>query len=162
MDIRKIKKLIELLESSGIAELEIKEGEDSVRISRYPHQNSSPPVIAAPSSLWAAPAYPTAPVAPPQILAPQTPAIAGETPPETVKGYVLRSPMVGTFYRSASPGSKPFVEIGQQVQVGDPVCIIEAMKMFNQIETDHAGTITRILIENGQPVEYDQPLMVIE
>ena len=87
---------------------------------------------------------------------------ASDAESDAIKGHVLRSPMVGTFYRSASPGSKPFVEIGQQVNVGDPVCIIEAMKMFNQIDADHAGTVTRILAENGQPVEYDQPLLVIE
>lgn len=160
MDIRKIKKLIELLESSGVAEIEIKEGEDSVRISRHP--GSGAPAVMSPQALWA-PAYGLPPTLPAQAHAAPTPAAAAAEPEaEPLKGNVLRSPMVGTFYRSASPGSKPFVEIGQRVSAGDPVCIIEAMKMFNQIEADHAGTITRILAENGQPVEYDQPLLVIE
>jgi acetyl-CoA carboxylase biotin carboxyl carrier protein len=161
MDIRKIKKLIELLETSGIAEIEIKEGEDSVRISRHP-QNSPPMIMASP--MWAAPGYggppPSGPMPGSATPAATLNAPASET--ETLKGHVLRAPMVGTFYRSASPGSKPFIEIGQQVNVGDPVCIIEAMKMFNQIEADHAGAVTRLLVENGQPVEYDQPLLIIE
>ena len=161
MDIRKIKKLIELLESSAVAEIEIKEGEDSVRISRQPQGGASAvmpsqPVWATPAAYGFAPAAPVMPVPP----SPAAPAPAPDA--EAIQGHVLRSPMVGTFYRSAAPGGKPFVEIGQQVNVGDPVCIIEAMKMFNQIEADHAGTVTRILAENGQPVEYDQPLLVIE
>lgn len=161
-DIRKIKKLIELLEASGIAEIEIKEGEDSVRISRHPQGNPSmglPPTWIGHGygpPLGAMPAPP--PTAPIVSEAPATPAAAADT----LQGHVLLSPMVGTFYRSASPGSKPFIEIGQRVNAGDPVCIIEAMKMFNQIEADHAGVITRILVENGQPVEYDQPLLVVE
>ncbi len=159
MDIRKIKKLIELLENSGIAEIEIKEGEESVRISRHPHGGA--PVVMAPQPLWAAP-YGPQPTLPAPAPVPVAPPAAPAAEPETFRGHVLRSPMVGTFYRSAAPGSKPFVEIGQQVNAGDPVCIIEAMKMFNQIEADHAGTVTRILVENGQPVEYDQPLMMIE
>ncbi len=162
MDIRKIKKLIELLVASDIAELEIKEGEDSVRISRHPHHGGAPAVM-TPQPLWAAPSYGPGLALAAHSPAPNSqPAALLEPEPEATKGYILRSPMVGTFYRSAAPGSKPFVEIGQPVNTGDPVCIIEAMKMFNQIETDHAGTITRILIENGQPVEYDQPLLVIE
>ncbi|MDG4561720.1 MAG: acetyl-CoA carboxylase biotin carboxyl carrier protein [Candidatus Competibacter sp.] len=155
-DIRKIKKLIELLETSGIAEIEIKEGEDSVRISRHAHGTA--PLTMPP--IWAAPGYgpPLAgPMSAAPPAAPPAPAAEAETP-----GHVLRSPMVGTFYRSAAPGSKPFVEIGQRVNAGDPVCIIEAMKMFNQIEADHAGAVTRILVENGQPVEFDQPLLIIE
>lgn len=156
MDIRKIKKLIDLLEHSGISEIEIKEGEDSVRISRHP-QGGAAASIAPPPPAWAAPGYGPSPPAAPSP-APTTPPAA----PEPVKGHVLRSPMVGTFYRSAAPGSKPFVEIGQQVKVGDTVCIIEAMKMFNQIEADYAGTVTRILAEIGQPIEYDQPLLIIE
>ena len=159
MDIRKIKKLIELLESSGIAEIEIKEGEDAVRISRHPH--GGVPAAALPP-LWAAPAYAPPPAMPAHSPAPAAQPAPPEVEPETGKGHALRAPMVGTFYRSASPGSKPFVEIGQQVNIGDPVCIIEAMKMFNQIDADHAGTIARILVENGQPVEYDQPLLIIE
>ncbi len=163
MDIRKIKKLIELLESSAVAEIEIKEGEDSVRISRHP-QNGASVMMPSQPPLWAAPAAygfpPTSPVMP--VPAPPT-ATPDPTPAaEVIPGHVLRSPMVGTFYRSAAPGGKPFIEIGQHVNTGDPVCIIEAMKMFNQIEADHAGTVTRILAENGQPVEYDQPLLVIE
>ena len=160
MDIRKIKKLIELLESSGVSEIEIKEGEDSVRISRNPHGGA--PVVMSPQPLWNAPSY-----GPPPVMSVPTPTpapspAAPEAEPESFQGHVLRSPMVGTFYRSAAPGSKPFVEIGQHVDVGDPVCIIEAMKMFNQIEADHTGTVTRILAESGQPVEYDQPLLIIE
>jgi acetyl-CoA carboxylase biotin carboxyl carrier protein len=161
MDIRKIKKLIELLESSGVSEIEIKEGEDSVRISRHLQGGAS--VMLPSQPVWATPAaYGFAP-APPVMPVPTAPAPpAPDADAQALQGHVLRSPMVGTFYRSAAPGSKPFVEIGQQVNVGDPVCIIEAMKMFNQIEADHAGTVTRILAENGQPIEYDQPLLVIE
>ncbi len=161
MDIRKIKKLIELLESSGVAEIEIKEGEDSVRISRHPQGGAS--VMMPSQPVWATPAaYGFAPAAP-VMPAPMSPAVpAVPTDAEAIQGHILRSPMVGTFYRSAAPGSKPFVEIGQHVNVGDPVCILEAMKMFNQIEADRAGTVTRILAENGQPIEYDQPLLVIE
>ncbi|HRF43607.1 MAG TPA: acetyl-CoA carboxylase biotin carboxyl carrier protein [Candidatus Competibacteraceae bacterium] len=159
MDIRKIKKLIELLETSGIAEIEIKEGEDSVRISRYPHSNT--PMVMAPP-MWAGPSYNPPPAGPMPAAVPIAAPAVPVSEPETLKGHVLRAPMVGTFYRSASPGSKPFIEIGQQVNAGDPVCIIEAMKMFNQIEADHAGAVTRILVENGQPVEYDQPLLIIE
>ena len=160
MDIRKIKKLIELLESSAVAEIEIKEGEDSVRISRQPQGGASAVIPSQP--VWATPAaYGFAPAAP-VMPVPPSPAPAPAPDAEAIQGHVLRSPMVGTFYRSAAPGGKPFVEIGQPVNVGDPVCIIEAMKMFNQIEADHAGTVTRILAENGQPVEYDQPLLVIE
>lgn len=157
MDIRKIKKLIELLETSGIAEIEIKEGEDSVRISRHPHGGVMPvpPPWAMPTTYYGPPpASNSAPIAP--AAAPAAPEVAA------IKGHILRSPMVGTFYRSASPGSKPLAEIGQSVNVGDVVCIIEAMKMFNQIEADQAGVVTRILVENGQPVEYDQPLLIIE
>jgi acetyl-CoA carboxylase biotin carboxyl carrier protein len=154
MDIRKIKKLIELLEISGIAEIEIKEGEDSVRISRQP-PGGAPMNVSAPQ--WGG-AYGPPPAAPAAL--PGSHSVAPAV--EAIQGQVLRSPMVGTFYRSAAPGSKPLVEVGQRVNIGDPVCIIEAMKMFNQIEADHAGAITRILVENGQPVEYDQPLLVIE
>ena len=143
MDIRKIKKLIEILEESGIAELEIKEGEEAIRISRY----SAPP---------AAIAYAPAPVS-------QVPGIA-ITPAseETISGHIVKSPMVGTFYRSASPGTKVFVEVGHSVKHGDTLCIIEAMKILNQIEADKSGTITKILVENAEPVEYGQPLFIIE
>ncbi len=162
MDIRKIKKLIELLESSAVAEIEIREGEDSVRISRHPQGGAS--VMMPSQPVWATPAaYGFAPPAPamPIPTSPVPPA-APATDIDAIQSHALRSPMVGTFYRSAAPGSKPFVEIGQHVNAGDPVCIIEAMKMFNQIEADRAGTVTRILAENGQPVEYDQPLLLIE
>jgi acetyl-CoA carboxylase biotin carboxyl carrier protein len=155
-DIRKIKKLIELLETSGIAEIEIKEGEDSVRISRYP-QGGAPMAMSPP--FWAG--YNSSP-SPPAVTAPVPAPASVVEAAAPITGHVLRALMVGTFYRSATPGSRPFVEIGQTVNVGDPVCIIEAMKMFNQIEADHAGTVTRILVENGQPVEYDQPLLIIE
>ncbi|PKM12919.1 MAG: acetyl-CoA carboxylase biotin carboxyl carrier protein [Gammaproteobacteria bacterium HGW-Gammaproteobacteria-3] len=147
MDIRKIKKLIEIVEESGIAELEISEGEEFIRINRY----SSAPAQAA---------YAPPPVVPaPTVAAPVPTAEAGE---KKITGHVVKSPMVGTCYRSSSPGAKPFVELGHSVQVGDTLCIIEAMKILNQIEADKSGTITQILVENGQPVEYDQPLFVIE
>ncbi|MGR9071803.1 MAG: acetyl-CoA carboxylase biotin carboxyl carrier protein [Gammaproteobacteria bacterium] len=145
MDIRKIKKLIEIIEESDIAELEITEGEESVRISRY--SNSAPISYAAPAMPVAAPA--AAPAAP-------------EPKEEKISGHLVRSPMVGTFYRSASPGAKPFVDIGQSVNVGDTLCIIEAMKILNQIEADKSGIVTKVLVENAQPVEYDQALFVIE
>lgn len=147
MDIRKIKKLIELLDESGVAEIEIKEGEESVRISRQ--QN----VIAA------APA----PVAAPVAAAPVPVAAAAEAPAEPeVTGHQLTSPMVGTFYRSASPGAAVFTDIGQSVNEGDTLCIIEAMKILNQIEADKSGTVKAVLVENGQPVEFGQPLFIIE
>ncbi len=149
MDIRKVKKLIELLEDSGVAEIEIHEGEESVRISRY-----SPTTPAAATPVVAA--APAAPV----IAAADTPAAAAETAAPT--GHQVTSPMVGTFYQAPSPGAKPFVEVGQQVNVGDTLCIIEAMKMLNQIEADKAGKIAAVLVENGQPVEYEQPLFIIE
>jgi acetyl-CoA carboxylase biotin carboxyl carrier protein len=148
MDIRKVKKLIELLEESNIDELEIHEGEESVRISR-----NSTRVAAAPIAAPVAAAAP-APVAAAALAA--APAAAAE--PE---GHVLRSPMVGTFYRSPSPGAKAFVEEGQSVQAGDVLCIVEAMKMMNQIEADKSGTIGKILVEDGQPLEFDQPLFTI-
>lgn len=143
MDIRKIKKLIEIIEESGIAELEIKEGEESIRISRY---SAAPATVAyTPTAIAAAPvATPTAPAE------------------EKITGHIVKSPMVGTFYRSASPGTKVFAEIGQAVLVGDTLCIIEAMKILNQIESDKSGTITKILVENSEPVEYGQPLFIIE
>jgi len=148
MDIRKVKKLIELLEESGIAEIEIHEGEESVRISRNA-TGVAAPVAAAPVAL-AAPA-PAAPVA-----APAAPA------EEVIDGHVLNSPMVGSFYRAPSPGASAFVDVGSKVNVGDTLCIIEAMKLLNQIEADKSGTIKAILVENGQPVEYNQPLFIIE
>jgi acetyl-CoA carboxylase biotin carboxyl carrier protein len=152
MDIRKVKKLIELLEESNIDEIEIKEGEESVRISRNGAQALSMAARVAPT--YAAPAY----AAP----APAAPAPATAPPPvATSTGHILHSPMVGTFYRSPSPSSASFVEVGHTVKVGDVICIIEAMKMMNQIEADKAGTIAAILVENGQAVEFDQPLFSI-
>ena len=147
MDIRKIKKLIEIIEESDIAELEIKEGEESIRISRY---------SAAPAPV----AYAPAPVS----AAPLVAATAVATAPveEKSTGHVVKSPMVGTFYRSASPGSKVFVEVGQSVLTGDTLCIIEAMKILNQIESDKSGVVTQILVDNAEPVEYGQPLFIIE
>jgi len=150
MDIRKVKKLIELLEESGVAEIEIKEGEESVRISR---QGMMAPAVYAPQPM-------AAPVAAPAPVAAAAEAPAAKS--EEISGHVVRSPMVGTFYRAPSPGAKAFVEVGQSVKVGDTLCIIEAMKLLNQIEADKAGTIKTILVENGQPVEYNQPLFVIE
>ncbi|WP_089137668.1 acetyl-CoA carboxylase biotin carboxyl carrier protein [Vibrio rumoiensis] len=152
MDIRKIKKLIELVEESGIAELEISEGEESVRINRYSNQAAP----AAPVQYAAAPA-PAAPAAAPAASEPAAPAAA---PIET--GHKVLSPMVGTFYRSPSPEAKSFIEIGQSVQEGQTLCIVEAMKMMNQIEADKTGVVKAILVEDGQPVEFDQPLVVIE
>lgn len=154
MDIRKVKKLIELLEESGINEIEIKEGEEAVRISRHPSGGYAMPQVvhhAAPMPQAAAPA--PAPAA----AAPAAAPIASQ-----VSGHVVTSPMVGTFYRSPSPGAKSFVDVGSTVKVGETLCIIEAMKMMNQIESDKAGTVKAILAENGQPVEFGQGLFVIE
>ena len=156
MDIRKVKKLIELLEESNIDEIEIKEGEESVRISR----NAGQPVIAAPQApVYAAPAAAPAPAPAPAPEAPPA-AAAPESAPAT-SGHVVKSPMVGTFYRAPSPSSPAFAEVGQTVKVGDVICIVEAMKMMNQIEADKSGTIEAILVENGEPVEFDQPLFSI-
>ncbi|PIA72105.1 acetyl-CoA carboxylase biotin carboxyl carrier protein [Pseudomonas sediminis] len=152
MDIRKVKKLIELLEESGIDELEIKEGEESVRISRHSKQPAY-----APQPMYApAPAPVAAPVA---AAAPGAEAAPAGAP--KLNGTVARSPMVGTFYRAASPTSANFVEVGQTVKKGDILCIVEAMKMMNHIEAEASGVIESILVENGQPVEYDQPLFTI-
>ena len=152
MDIRKIKKLIELLEESDLAEIEVHEGEESVRISRAT-QALPPQVTAA-----------VAPAAAPPPAAVEAPAQENrETEEESIpKGHVISSPMVGSFYRAPAPGAQPFVEVGQHVKVGDTLCIIEAMKMLNQIESDKEGTVAAILVENGQPVEYGEPLFVIE
>ena len=149
MDIRKIKKLIELLEQSSLTEMEITEGEETVKLSRTSQ--------AAPAQttqvVQAAPA-PVANAAPVNIPEPAV--------PEEPSGLLVRSPMVGTFYASPSPDAEPFVKVGQSVNVGDNLCMVEAMKMFNQIESEHKGTIKRILVENGQPVEFDEPLFEIE
>jgi acetyl-CoA carboxylase biotin carboxyl carrier protein len=154
MDIRKVKKLIELLEESNIDEIEIREGEESVRISRNGAQAMAPAFYAPPPM--------AAPPAPAQAAPAPAPAATAEpAAPEQPIGHVVKSPMVGTFYRSPSPTSPPFVEVGQSVNVGDVVCIVEAMKMMNQIEADKSGTIGVILVENGEPVEFDQPLFTI-
>ena len=154
MDVRKIQKLISLLEGSDVAEIEIKEGEDSVRISRM--QNNVVMAAPQPQQFYTAPAVmSTAPSAAPHVAAEAAPA-------PKLTGHVAESPMVGTFYRSSSPGAKAFAEVGQTVKVGDTLCIIEAMKMLNQIAADKAGVITAILVENEQPVEFGQPLFVIE
>jgi len=150
MDIRKIKKLIELLDESGVAEIEIKEGEESVRISRQHN------VVAAPPQPMHAPT-PAPAAAPAPVAAASEPAAEPET-----SGHQLTSPMVGTFYRSASPGAAVFTEVGQNVSEGDTLCIIEAMKILNQIEADKSGKIKAILVENGQPVEFGQPIFIIE
>ncbi len=148
MDIRKVKKLIELLEESNIDEIEIKEGEESVRISRNGAQAARmAPLYAAPAAAAAPPVVPAVPAAPAAAVA--------------STGHILHSPMVGTFYRSPSPTTASFVEVGHTVKVGDIICIVEAMKMMNQIEADKAGTIAAILVENGQAIEFDQPLFSI-
>ncbi|AIX49488.1 MULTISPECIES: acetyl-CoA carboxylase biotin carboxyl carrier protein [Pantoea] len=154
MDIRKIKKLIELVEESGIAELEISEGEESVRISRSPANVGYPMMQQA----YAAPAPQPALAA---AVAPVAAAPVEAAKPE-VSGHIVRSPMVGTFYRTPSPDAKAFVEVGQKVNAGDTLCIVEAMKMMNQIEADKSGVVKAILVESGQPVEFDEPLVVIE
>ncbi|EEL1930556.1 acetyl-CoA carboxylase biotin carboxyl carrier protein [Salmonella enterica subsp. diarizonae] len=156
MDIRKIKKLIELVEESGISELEISEGEESVRISRTT-ANAGFPVMqqAYAAPMMQQPALSNA-VAPAVTPAMEAPAAA------EISGHIVRSPMVGTFYRTPSPDAKAFIEVGQKVNVGDTLCIVEAMKMMNQIEADKAGTVKAILVESGQPVEFDEPLVVIE
>ncbi|WP_341677633.1 acetyl-CoA carboxylase biotin carboxyl carrier protein [Niveibacterium sp. SC-1] len=150
MDLRKLKKLIDLVQESGIAELEVTEGEEKVRIAKH--------VPGAPAPITYA-----APVPAPVAAAPAAPVAASAAPaaPALPDGHIVKSPMVGTFYRSSSPGSKSFVDVGQNVAVGDTLCIIEAMKLMNEIESDAAGTVKAILIENGQPVEYGQPLFVI-
>lgn len=152
MDIRKIKKLIELVEESGITELEVQEEEGTVRISR-----------AAPAVAPAAIQYAAAPVAPAEAPAAAPVAAApAEAPAAEISGHQVRSPMVGTFYRSPSPEAKAFVEVGQTVKVGDALCIVEAMKMMNRIEADKAGVVKAILVNDGEAVEFDQPLIVIE
>lgn len=151
MDLRKLKTLIELVESSGIAELEISEGEERVRITRTgPQAPAMPHVYAAPQ-----------PVAAAAAVAPAPAAAAAAAEPSPVEGHVIKSPMVGSFYRSASPGAKPFVDVGQSVNAGETLCIIEAMKLLNEIESDKAGVVKAILVENGQPVEFGQPLFII-
>jgi acetyl-CoA carboxylase biotin carboxyl carrier protein len=155
MDIRKVKKLIELLEESGIAEIEISEGEESVRISRYPVGGGHPASVLH---------YAPTPMATPQAALAAAPAapVAAVPAPAAKADHTVTAPMVGTFYSAATPGAKAFVDIGSEVNVGDTLCIIEAMKMMNQIESDKAGRVTAILVRNGDPVEFGQPLFIIE
>jgi acetyl-CoA carboxylase biotin carboxyl carrier protein len=151
MDIRKVKKLIELLDESGIAEIEINEGEESVRISRYPANAPMPMQQYAP-----------APMAPPVAAPAAAPAETASDDTPVIDGHTVNAPMVGTFYSASAPGTPDFVKIGDSVKKGDTVCIIEAMKILNQIEADKSGVVKSILVENGQPVEFGQPLIVIE
>ncbi len=152
MDIRNIKKLIEMVEKSGIAELEVKQGDDQIRISRYPAQSAAPaPSYFFPPGMAHAPGEE-------RSAMPPAPLSGGHE----LNGHVIKSPMVGTFYRAPSPTSKSFVEEGQAIKEGDTLCIIEAMKILNQIVSDKAGTVVRVLVENGVPVEYDEPLFVIQ
>lgn len=152
MDLRKLKTLIDLVAESGIAEIEVTEGEDKVRIVKHnPVAAPAPMPATAPAAVFAAPT--------PSVAAAPAPAAAPAA--EEPKGHVVKSPMVGTFYRASSPGAKPFVELGQAVKPGDTLCIIEAMKLLNEIEAEVAGTVKEILVENGQAVEYGQPLFVI-
>ena len=153
MDLRKIKKLIELLERSEVDEIEVREGEESVRIRR------SPPVLATPGLGVTYAASPAAPGA--QPASPGPPEATPPAEPEAA-GHIVTSPMVGTFFAASSPGSRPFVSVGQRIEVGDTLCIIEAMKILNQVEADCAGLVVEVLVENGQPVEYDQPLFVVD
>lgn len=155
MDLRKLKKLIDLVQESGIAELEITEGEEKVKIVKGGEATVTPLAPAVPAS---APAAPTAPAT---SAAPAPAAAAAAITEPVAEGHVLKAPMVGTFYRSASPESKAFVEVGQSIKAGETVCIIEAMKLMNEIEADATGVIKAILVENGQPVEYGQPLFII-
>jgi acetyl-CoA carboxylase biotin carboxyl carrier protein len=151
MDIRKIRKLIELINETGVGEIEVKSGDDSVRLSRYGHQATAMPTFVAPTA-------PAATAAAPAAAAPTE----DKKAQAALQGHVLKSPMVGTAYLAPKPGAKPFVQVGQRVAAGEVLCMIEAMKMFNQIEADKAGVISARLVENEQPVEYDQPLFIIE
>lgn len=153
MDLRKLKKLIDLVEESGISELELTEGEEKVRISRALMPNQAPVMQ-----------YMQAPQAAAPIAQTAQPAVATATAPVVaeIAGHVVKSPMVGTFYRSSSPESKPFVDVGSRVEIGDTLCIIEAMKLLNEIEAEVAGVVKKISLENGQPVEYGEPLFIIE
>ncbi len=149
MDLRKLKKLIDLVEQSGIAELEITEGEERVRIAKFSASLAQAPVFQVPAQVS-------------QVTTPASNNVApAPEPTPTVEGHVVKSPMVGTFYRSPSPGAPVFAEVGQNINEGQTLCIIEAMKLLNEIESDVTGTITRILVENGQPIEYGQPLFII-
>jgi acetyl-CoA carboxylase biotin carboxyl carrier protein len=155
MDLRKIKKLIDLLEESNLAEIEIKEGEESVRLARVPRGT----VMAAPAPVaHAEPARPAAPAAPAAALSADA---VGKSTKDVPDGHTVRSPMVGTYYEAQSPDKPPFVKVGQTVKAGDTLGIIEAMKMFNPIEADVSGTVRAILVQNGQPIEFDEPMFVI-
>jgi acetyl-CoA carboxylase biotin carboxyl carrier protein len=162
MDLRKLKKLIDLVQESGIAELEITEGEEKVKIVKGGEATVTPlvpaAIVAATAAVPAAGAVAPAPAA----AAAATAAAAAAPEAPAPSGHVLKAPMVGTFYRSASPDAKPFIEVGQNVKAGETVCIIEAMKLMNEIEADATGMVKAILVENGQPVEYGQPLLIIE
>jgi acetyl-CoA carboxylase biotin carboxyl carrier protein len=160
MDLRKLKTLIELVQESGIAELEVTEGEERVRITRT--VNTPMPMMQYAAPMAAAPMAMAPPIATAAAATPTTAAAPAPEPAPEPAGHQVKSPMVGTFYRSASPGSKPFVDIGSSVSVGDTICIIEAMKLMNEIEADKAGVVKAILAENGQAVEYGQPLVLIE
>lgn len=160
MDLRKLKTLVDLVSGSNISELEITEAEGKVRIVKAVAAPAPPAMVMAPVAAPAAAAAPVLAGAPAADAAAPAAAATAEAAPET--GFVIKSPMVGTFYRAASPGAKPFVELGQKVAEGDPVCIIEAMKILNEIEAEVAGTVTQVLCENGQAVEFGQPLFVIE
>lgn len=150
MDLRKLKKLIDLVQESGISELEVTEGEEKVRIANHVHGGIAQPVTYAPMA-----------VAQPQAVSASRPPVNLDEEEELPEGTVVKSPMVGTFYRASSPGASPFVEVGQTVKQGETICIIEAMKLLNEIEAEVAGTIKAVLVENGQPVEYGEPLFVI-
>lgn len=158
MDIRKIRKLIELVEETGVSELEIKEGEESVRIKLKPDHTTATMVSMPMSQPQAAPI----PAQPPALTHNPHPPGHGATPPPLPEGFVITAPMVGTFYKSPSPDASPFVTIGQRIEIGDTLCILEAMKMLNQIESEKRGTLTAVLAENGQPIEFGQPLFVIK
>ncbi len=164
MDLRKIKKLIELLEESQLAEIEIHEGEESVRLIRHhPQQSAAMPQayhVAAPAAVPAA--TPAAPDTEPSAATSSSAATSGEEPAGLPEGEVVRSPMVGTFYGAPNPDADPFVKVGSSVSTGDTLCLIEAMKMFNQIESELAGKVVAVLVEDGQPVEFDEPLFVIK
>lgn len=158
MDIRKLRSLIELVESSGIAELEITEGEEAVRISRYGQPGTAQPAAQATQTSYLPP---PSPVTTPASAMGSADENEGKVEEPEFEGHVIRAPMVGTFYRSPSPDAKPFVEVGDKVQSNQTLCIIEAMKMLNQIHSDVSGEVVDILVENGQPIEFDQPLFVI-
>ncbi|MCG7599120.1 acetyl-CoA carboxylase biotin carboxyl carrier protein [Halomonas sp. McH1-25] len=157
MDIRKVKKLIELLEESNISEIEIQEGEESVRISRHPNGGQGQPMPM--HQAWGMPSAPHMPHQPAPGAAAAEPSEAQA--PAQPSGHAVTSPMVGTFYRAPAPGAKPFIEVGQSVKKGETVCIVEAMKMMNQIEADQDGVVEAILVEDGEPVEFDQPMLII-